>query len=373
LRKKAQDNKAAFIDEQAKLAATNLQVSTAQWPEAVATMSDQLLTALKTLNVKRVYLAGVYAFEEPKYSANAELTDKVRKQLALLDKEGRLFDPKNIPDYKLTQEAGKLVLTSAGRTVTPPTSKTAIIVGEVLYEAQGQGKGYATVSLRAVDLSNFRVLANQVMMLSVEPTLGKLLDLPKLKVPAKREAPVTATSTAAASAGSASTSAASTTAASTTTSTASTQPAAEAPPLAVMVNLKDDGNYLGKAKKSSGSYGFTTAGPADTLANRFAILMLKSYFLDKQTDVKISDEDFLKMVLPAFDKPVDQATLPTDVSGLWVAPNVAALSEAIGLNPLKVRELSGGEVNVGPVEMKRDLPKLSLPSATDLRDGGYTD
>ncbi len=113
-------------------------------------------------------------------------------------------------------------------------------------------------------------------------------------------------------------------------------------------------------------------GKADTMENRFAILMLKSYFLDQQKDLNISDVDFLTMTLPA-DSPATLAALPADVAGAWELPNLASLSDSMTLKPLMASDLGNGstETEVGTVTITRDLPKLSPPSPAEMRAGGY--
>jgi hypothetical protein len=138
------------------------------------------------------------------------------------------------------------------------------------------------------------------------------------------------------------------------------------------VNLQDPSGYLSLAKQLNGSFGVTSAGRPDTQENRFAILMLKSYMLDQQKQLNTSDVDFLIMALSA-DKPSDLSTLPADVVGAWVLPNVSSISDNMTLNPLKAHEFSnsaGGEIEVGTLTITRDLPKLTAPTAADLMSAG---
>jgi len=311
----------------------NLTVNAAQWPEAVHDLCGKLYASLGDLNYKRLYLADVYIFAEPKYEARPDLTTPLRAQFQSLDKDKKLLAPPHDWAFKLGQESNHLVISYPDRASLSST-KSAVILGELLYESRN---GYATLSLRAVDLANMRIVANQVVELSVEPTLGKLLGLPSFRVPAKRNAPA----------------------------------AGDKPATALTLNALDPNDIFSSAKKTPYSFRLASTGRADTQENRFAFLLLKSYLLEKQAGVNVSDLDFLVLAL-APEKPADLATVPTDVGGAWILPDVTDLSPSVDLNPLRQRVYSGNtDKVVGKVTIKRDLPKLTLPSPDDLRAGGY--
>lgn len=315
--------------------AATLAVTTGQWPDVYASMCDKVLGSLADQNYKQIYLAGVYAFEEPAYVAKPDLTAQVRQEILKFDKNKSFKDS----TFTLGQDDGKLIISYPDRAfVQAGNTKAALIVGEVLYESHN---GYAAVDLRAVDLSNMHIVANQIMMLSVDPSLGKALGLAIYKNMSKRIAP--------------------------TPDSTDVQPAKT-----ITVHLDDPNNVIADAKKVSFAFRVGTQGHPDTLENRFAILMLKSYFRDQQGDLGLSDQDFLSMVLPP-DKPGDLAASPADVGGEWLVPDVADFDANMELPPLKLHILDNNSNHeVGKISITRDLPRLDNPSADDLRAGGYT-
>jgi hypothetical protein len=199
-------------------------------------------------------------------------------------------------------------------------------------------------------------------MLSVEPTMGNLLGLPAFRVLAHREAPPAPTPAADAAAGDQSAA---------TAATPAPAPAAPAP--AIIVNLQDPNDTLASFKNSSYVFRLATTGHANRLENRFAALLVKSYFHDLQPDIAISDQDFLALALPA-DSDAAASASPADVNTAWVLPNVSDLNvPTIELDALTARDLSkDASVKIGKITIERALPKLKLPSAAELRAGGYT-
>ena len=150
--------------------------------------------------------------------------------------------------------------------------------------------------------------------------------------------------------------------------------AANAPALAtaINVNLQDPNDVLAAFKTPAYVFRLATSGHATTLENRFAALMVKSYFLDQQPNVAISDQDFLSMALPK-DDGVDATASPADVNTAWLLPNVPDLNVAsIDLDALTAQDLNkNASVKIGKITIQRTLPKLSLPSAQELRAAGY--
>ena len=329
----------AVKSDAAATSAATLNVTLAQWPDVYASMCEKLYGALTDQNYKRVYLTDVYAFEEPIYVAKPGLTDQIREQFLKLDKGKNMLSGSHDWAFKLGQENGKLILSYPDRAyVQQGNTKAALIVGEVLYESHD---GYAAVDLRAVDLGTMRIVANQITMLSVEPSLGKQLGLASYKSMSKRIVP-TAESKAA------------------------------DPVVAISVNLQDPNDIFSSAKKASYSFRVGTLGHVDTLENRFGLLLLKSYLRDQQSDLNLSDQDFLSMIFSP-EKPGDLSASPADVGAEWLLPDIADLSPSIELNALKLHVLGGNSNrDVGKITVERDLPKLTDPSAADLRAGGYT-
>jgi hypothetical protein len=343
LRRAAADNRNKSRSASQLTADTTFEVATGQWPEAVITLSKNVFTTLNDQKYKHVYLAGIYSLEKDgKYAAKPDLAAQVRQQLSAADKNKTLA-PKGEGLFKLGQENGKLFLSYPERAADQAgNAKSAVVVGEILFESRS---GYAAVSLRAVDLSTMRVVASNVMMLSVESTFGKMLGLRLTDVASKRIAPATSDKT-------------------------SKDKDDETPP-PVSVNLQDPDDYLSKAKQLKTSLGLASVSHPDALPNRFAILMLKSYFLSEQKDLKTSDIDFLTLALPD-EKPDVTATVPADLSGVWILPNVDSLSASIVLDPLKARDLATGtETTVGKLTITRNLPKLDLPKTEELKAAGY--
>jgi len=316
-----------------------LSVATAQWPDVAATMCEKLMSALWDQGYKHIYFADVYAFQEPAYVTKPDLAEQVRQQMAKLDKGKNTFTAQHDWSFKLATDNGKLFVSFPDRAyLQQGNTKAAVILGEVIYESHD---GYAAVDLRAVDLASMHIVANQIMMLSVEPSLGKQLGLAIFKSMSKRIPPTPETKGA-------------------------------EPVTALSVKLQDPNDLMSGAKKASYAFAFGSLGHADTLENRFGILLAKSYFRDQQKDINISDQDFLVQVLPP-EKPGDLAAPATDVGAQWMLPNIADLGPSMELNSLKLRLLgSSTDRDVGKLTITRDLPKLSDPSAEDLRLGGYT-
>jgi hypothetical protein len=319
--------------------AAMLTVVTAQWPDVFASMTEKVLSSLWDQNYKKIYLADVYSFEEPNYVAKPGLTDQIRQQLVTLDKGKDTFSAAHDWSFKLGQENGKLILSYPDRAyVQQGNTKAAVILGEVLYESHD---GYAAVDLRAVDLDTMNIVANQIMMLSVDPSLGKLLGLASYKAMSQRLLP-----------------------------TADSK--LTGPVTAVTVNLQDPNDVFAEAKKATYAFRVGTLGHHDTLENRIGILLLKSYLRDQQADLNTSDQDFLSMVL-APQNPGDLSASPANVGGEWQIPDISDLGPSMELDTLKLHLLdNNSDHDVGKIMIDRNLPRLTDPSAEDLRAGGYT-
>ncbi len=330
-------NKAASIEAIKITNSANLEVATGQFPDVIHGLCEKLLTAVWDKAYKRIYLADVYSFAEPNYEAKPDLTEQVRQQLLQVDKDKKTLVLHDW-SFKIGQENGRQVIAFPDRASALQGGGRAVaIVGEVLNETH---TGYATLSLRAVDLGNMRIVASQVALLSVEPTLGKLLGMPAFRVLAKRDVPAAGDKAA-------------------------------ARPVAITVNLQDPSDIFSSSKKTAYSFRVGTAGHADTLENRFALLLLKSYLFDRQSGINLSDQDFVSMVF-APEKPGDAAAAAPDVGGIWTLPNLAEISDNIDLSPLKQKVYSSNvEKSVGKATIMRDLPKLSPPTPEDLRAAGY--
>ena len=358
LRKAAIDRRDAAHAQAAATAAASFNATIAQWPEAISGMSGNVLGQLWDKKYTRIYFGGVYAFEEPKYAAKPDLSAQILSQLTKLDQTKKTLNLASADSIKLGQDNGKLIINYPSRAADAQNgTKSALIVGEVLYET---GNGYAAFSLRAIDLSNLHVVASQLMMLSVEPTMAKLLGLPAFRVMARREAPDTTAQPVAANAGDA-----------TPVAAAPAAAPEPAPAPAIIVNLQDPNDTLASFKNSNYVFRLATTGHANTLENRFTALLVKSYFHDLQPDVTISDQDFLTMALPA-DADADAAASPADVNTAWVLPNVSDLGPSIELDALTARDLNkNAAVKIGKITIERALPKLLLPPAAQLRAAGY--
>ena len=78
------------------------------------------------------------------------------------------------------------------------------------------------------------------------------------------------------------------------------------------------------------------------------------------------------MALPK-DDGVDATASPADVNTAWLLPNVPDLNVAsIDLDALTAQDLNkNASVKIGKITIQRTLPKLSLPSAQELRAAGY--
>jgi hypothetical protein len=339
----------------AATAAADFTAAAGQWPEAIQSMSAKLLGRLWDQQYTRIYFGGVFAFEEPAYVAKPDLSAQLRDQLRLLDTQKKTVEYPSADSLKVAQENGKLIVDYPERATNLQNgAKAALIIGEVLYETRD---GYAAFSLRAVDLSNLHIVASQVMMLSVEPATAKLLGLPAFRVMARREAPPAPALGADGKPVDAS-------------SGGNSPPAA--PPVAISVNLQDPNDTLASFKNSNYVFRLATSGHAKTLENRFAALMVKGYFVDQQPGISISDQDFLALALPA-DADGDAAASAADVNTAWVLPNVSDLNvPSIEIAPLVARDLqNNAQVNIGKLTIERTLPKLSIPSAEELRAAGY--
>jgi hypothetical protein len=316
-----------------------LAVATAQWPDVANSMCEKLMSSLWDQGYKHIYFADMYAFEEPAYVTKPDLSEQVRQQFVKLDKGKNTFTAQHDWSFKLATDNGKLYISYPDRAyLQQGNTKAAVIVGEVLYESHD---GYAAVDLRAVDLANMHIVANQIMMLSVDPSLGKQLGLAIFKAMSKRIPPTPESKGA-------------------------------DPVTAVSVNLQDPNDLMSGAKKATYAFGVGTLGHADTLENRFAILLTKSYFRNQQSDLSLSDQDFLVKAFPA-EKPGDLAAPAADVGAQWMLPNIAEFAPSMEISSLKLRIVgTSGDRDVGKLTITRDLPKLSDPSAEDLRMGGYS-
>jgi len=354
LRKIAMDKRDAAHQQAAATAAASFSAPTIQWPEAIQSLSEKLLGQLSDEKYTRLYFGGVYAFDEPKYASQPGLADQLRDQLRDQAKNALSSTPAD--HFTLGEDSGKLIIDYSARSSDAQSGvKAALIIGELLYETRN---GYAAFSLRAIDLSNLHIVANQLVMLSVEPTMAKLLGLPAFRVMASRVAPASAEKAVAAA----------------TTDTKAADKPVDAPALAtaINVNLQDPNDVLAAFKTPAYVFRLATSGHATTLENRFAALMVKSYFLDQQPNVAISDQDFLSMALPK-DDGVDATASPADVNTAWLLPNVPDLNVAsIDLDALTAQDLNkNASVKIGKITIQRTLPKLSLPSAQELRAAGY--
>ncbi|HTB63367.1 MAG TPA: hypothetical protein VK737_07230 [Opitutales bacterium] len=338
LRQLAVDNMAKAKANAALTSAANLIVTSSQWPDVIADMTGKVLSSLADQKYQEVYLDNVYVYSGTDYTPNAALTKQVQAQLLKADKTSNILKGNHDWSFKIGQDKSKLIISFPERTrIMGDNVKAAIVLGEVLYETHS---GYAAVSLRAVDATNMHILANQVMILSVEPTMAKLMDVPIYKVLAKRNAP-------------------------------GPDGKPMDPVTAITANLNDPKDVLDLAKKKTFAYRIRTAGDPSTLENRFASLMLKSYFLQQQSDLALTDQDFLTLALTP-EKAEDASAKAADVGGEWVLPNVDSLDDSMEINGLKLHMTAGGpDSDMGAFTIKRDLPKLTLPSAEDLRLGGY--
>lgn len=344
LRRAAIENRNKTTANAKATAALTYTMATAQWPEAVATMTKGLLAGLSDLKYKHVYAAGVYSFgKDGKYTARPALTAQVAAQLSQQDKN-KVFATSPDDAFKLGLDNGKLVFSYPDRAANG-AAKSAAVFGEVLFEPRS---GYAAVSLRAVDLATMRIVASQSMMLSVEPSLAKMIGLAAYDVPSKRILSATGDKAK------------------------SDDSDASAPAPAVKVNLQDPDDVLGKAAKANSAFGVATAGHNDALANRFAILAFKSYLADQRKDLQTSDVDFLALAVP-MDKPGAAPTVPAGLVGVWMLPNVDDLSATtLTLDPVKAHDLAANsDLTVGTLTIERNLPKLTYPSTDELKAGGY--
>ncbi|HVU37271.1 MAG TPA: hypothetical protein VHC95_02970 [Opitutales bacterium] len=344
LRRAAIENRNKTMANAKATAALTYTMATAQWPEAVASMTKGVLAALAEQRYKHVYVGGVYSFgKDAKYTARPALAAQVAAQLAQLDKN-KVFSASPDDAFKLGQDNGKLIISYPDRAANG-TSKSAAIFGEVVFEPRS---GYAAVALRAVDLNTMRIVASQAMMLSVEPSLAKLIGLAAYDVPSKRIQPAPENK-----------------AKSKDEDDSGTAPA-------VTVNLQDPDDVLGKAAKANSAFGVATAGHKDALPNRFAILAFKSYLVDQRKDLQTSDVDFLTLAVPT-DKPGNTATVPANLVGVWMLPNLDDLSStSISLDPVKAHDLgTNADLPVGKLTIERNLPKLTYPSSDELKAGGY--
>jgi hypothetical protein len=175
----------------------------------------------------------------------------------------------------------------------------------------------------------------------VDPSLGKLLGLPIYKSMSGRILPTV-------------------------------ESKAADPVTVITVNLQDPNDVMAEAKKATYAFRVGTEGHPDTLENRFGILLVKSYLSDQQKDLGLSDQDFLTMVLSP-ENPGDLSASPADVGAEWLLPDVSEFDASMELNSLKLHVLgNSAQHDVGKVTIERVLPRLSDPSADDLRAGGYT-
>jgi hypothetical protein len=326
--------------------------ATTQWPDAAQDMSDKVLNALWTQGYQRIYLAGIYAYATPKYALKADLTSRVSQNLASTDADKKTFVANHDWTFHLGQDGSSLIIDYPDRAAVQQGGvKAAMIVGELLVEPV---TGYAAYSLRAVDLSNWHIVANETRMLSVEPTLGKLLGLPAYRVPSMRILPAAAAPALAANA------------------TAAPAAAPTGSSGSVTVSLQDpNGIFLG-FKQAARPYIFRVADGTNTIENRFATLAFKAY-LSSQTSLIVTDYDFLRLALTP-ESGVDLTSPGAGAANVaWLLGNVADFSSPTLDLVLQAENLaSKADVNVGKIEIQRTLPKLSAPSVEDLKAGGYS-
>ena len=318
--------------------AAMLTVVTAQWPDVFASMTEKVLSSLWDQNYKKIYLADVYSFEEPNYVAKPGLTDQIRQQLVTLDKGKDTFSAAHDWSFKLGQENGKLILSYPDRAyVQQGNTKAALILGEVLYESHD---GYAAVDLRAVDLDTMHIVANQIMMLSVDPSLGKLLGLASYKAMSKRILP-TADSKA---------------------------------------RRPGDGDQRQSAGPQRCFCRARKKPPTPSASARwamwtrwktaFGILLLKSYLRDQQSDLntfrtRTFSPWFLRPKIPVICPPARRMSARE-----WLLPDISDLSPSIELNTLKLHVLGGNsDRDVGKITHRSRFAEADRPIGGRLARG----
>jgi hypothetical protein len=317
----------------------------AQWPDVVQHMSDALMKSLWAANYTQIYLSDVFSYDKTIYEAKPDLTDEVRDALmqsdALLqsDANHRTLIPSAGSNIKLMRQNGALAIDYPDRASTSNT-RCALVVGEILNIAD---TGYVYFSLRAVDIVTGKILHNELVLLSIEPELGKGLGLVAFQVPSARITPATGNATV---------------------------PAPDNG--SVTITLQDTSGILSSFNNAAHPYVFRadTAGSIDTPENRVAMLLAKSILL-KKPNLTVTDYDFLAQALPA-DNPGDRAVSPANVNAVWVVSNLHDLESPSSTLGLKARSLaSSAEVNVGKFSIVSALKPLTPPSPDQLTAAGY--
>jgi len=349
-------------------APANYTMPLGQWPDVIQGMSEKIYGALAADGYKRVYLASVYNFDEPRYSPKFEAAEQIRQIFINLDRGKGIFVPQHDWSFRIGLQSGNLTLTYPDRAANEKSGlRSAMVLGEILYESNG----FATFSLRAVDLDNWRIIANQTMFLSVEPVLGKSLGLLAFQVLSRHEAPPAPA--APAPAAPAATSAPATTAPSATMATAAPSPAST-PASAITIALQDTNNGLTEYRDAPRDFilRFTNTGGA-TLENRAATVALKSYLRDQIPGLMLNDYDFLVLALSS-DAPSSATPSAAQANTIWQLASVIDLDTSPLEIGLKSRNVPGGttDTDIGKIVIGRTLPKLTRPLPEELSAAGYS-
>jgi hypothetical protein len=341
-----------------------MRLSATTWPPAIKGLTDAMMSALWAANYKNVYLADVYSFEDSHYVAKPDATDALSKAIVQSDTGHNTFTAKHDWKFMLKKDGGQLVIDFPDRAAfQQDNTKAALVVGELLYD---HDSGYATFSLRAVDVADWHIIYNKLTMFAVEPKLGKMIGLADYQVPSGKNFNPTATS------GTQPSVAAKVSGSTSSSGSSSSSAANGGAPTALEINIEGAGGLVNTFKSASKPYIFRalTDGKDNSLDNRYALLLLKSVLVDN-TSLTITDYDFLSTVLPGAD--ADRSLPAAGINVAWVVPDVGDYTEHSIQLDLKAKNLaSSTEIDAGKLNIARTLSPLTRPTEADLKDGGYT-
>jgi hypothetical protein len=318
----------------------SLEVPTQQWPDVAGQFGAEMMKTLQDQKYTRIYLGDVVAYKQSQYAPVPALADLLRQNLLTFDGNHYSFVPTYDWAFKIARDPdNNLVLDFPGRDQLLRFNKAALVVAEVIAEPQG---GYAFVSLRAMDLADWRIVYDRLYVLSIDTSLGKVLGLAANQIASRREIPLPAgAAVASAPAPAAGPNAAGTAKAA--------KPAASAP-AELSLKVVDTSNFVASLKEAGGNYVF-------------------------RADSAGSDYDFLQQTL-ASDVSLDHTTNPMGVNAAWSVANLndetpSTIDLDLYANEIAPNGAVRAAVKVGDFDIQRSFPTLTPPSAEELAAAGF--
>lgn len=170
LRAKARVSKAA-LDAASQPTNITLEIEKKELEAALQDAIEKVLEAMQAQDRTQLYLGGVYFWEEEGYLRFGLVDRMLRDTFVRLRGEDAVPSEEDVR-FTLGAKDGKLMIDCPDREAVLPSGKSALIVGEVAFDAQERR---ALLGIRAIDPDNLRILASYLYSLEMTSDLKTLL------------------------------------------------------------------------------------------------------------------------------------------------------------------------------------------------------